>query len=92
MHTLLAQSQLNVQNQGIKGAQWAIQSEKSGGKLFCINSTSVISLKMNNLEDQILTQFIHRSMEFAYKLTEDRLKGDPDIGVCIQALETAECL
>ena len=27
-----------------------------------------------------------------YKLKADRLKGDPYIGVCIQALETLECL
>ena len=27
-----------------------------------------------------------------YKLTEERLKGDPYIGVCIQALETLEHL
>ena len=27
-----------------------------------------------------------------YKTTGERLKGDPYIGVCIQALETLECL
>ena len=27
-----------------------------------------------------------------YKMTEERLKGDPYIGVSNQALETAECL
>ena len=31
-------------------------------------------------------------MENIYKSTEERLKGDPYIGVCIQALETLECL
>ena len=31
-------------------------------------------------------------MGSAYKSTEERLKGDPHIGVCNQALETAEHL
>ena len=28
----------------------------------------------------------------AYKMTGDRLKGDPYIAVCILSIETAECL
>ena len=38
------------------------------------------------------TIYTYESMGNAYKSTEDRLKGDPYIGVCNQVLETAECL
>ena len=46
---------------------------------------------MSITKDQISTQFMHRSLwETIYKTTEERLTGDPYIGVSNQALETAE--
>ena len=62
MHTLLVQSQLPAQNQGIKGAQWGIQSEPWGVSItrnICIKSTSVKLSENKHYErpdfDQICT-------------------------------------
>ena len=62
-------------------------------EIFAYDQQVTFQLKMNNSKDHISTQFMHRSLwEITTTSKAERLKGDPYIWVCFQALETLERL
>ena len=65
MHTLLAQSQLNAQNQGIKGCDRP--SNQRDLVMIGMNSFAYVQqvlspFEMNNSKDHISTKFMHRNL------------------------------
>ena len=59
MNTLLAPSQLNAQNPGIKGAQLDSQSMNLLVEFICICSTGVITIGGNNSRVCFVVQILH---------------------------------
>ena len=70
MHTLLTPSQLNTQNQGIKEAQWAIQSERFVMNSFAyMNHPTELREKMFRRSRKALRNFYRKlNLLFRFKL------------------------
>ena len=60
-------------------------------EIFAYDQQVSFYLKISNSKDQILTQSMHK-VYGKYLQVKSRKISDPYIGVCIQALETLECL